>query len=99
MRFAVSILGLVLLGGTAVGQVAPLAPTPTTLPGDKNVDRQKKVADAVENAVGKLYEDLGRQQVFGKVTIRDFVVRTDSEEALKKALRDADQIGGPRWID
>jgi hypothetical protein len=100
MRTAVSILSLALLSGVAVGQTAPVPSkaTSATLPIDKAAEREKRVADAVENAVNALFEDLSKQQVFGKVTVRDLLIRTDSVDSFLATLRGADQIGGPRWV-
>lgn len=102
MRTAVSILSLALLGGAASGQTRPVAATPAsaaTSPVDPSAERQKRVEEAVENAVGVLFNEVSREPIFGKVTIRDLLMRTDSYDTFMAALRSADQIGGPRWID
>lgn len=101
MRIGVSILGLALLGGVASGQTRPVSAVPAsaTSPVDKAALREKLVADAVEDAVDSLMSDVGRQPIFGRVTVRDLLVRTDSFDTFLATLRDADQIGGPRWLD
>ncbi len=68
-------------------------------PANDDARRQAQVHVATASALEKLRDDVGAARVAGDMTVHEFVRRTDSAAELDAALRDARQIGGPRWTD
>ncbi len=58
-----------------------------------------KIQAATNNAVNVLMADVSRQPLTGNIAVRDLLRRAQGEEAMRATLQEADQIGGPRWID
>jgi hypothetical protein len=84
------ILSVVALGPPARAQAAQ----------DAQADaRRAQVAAANADAVEALRRDVLTASVTPDMTVEQFVQRTDSREALDKAIRRAEQIGGTRWVD
>lgn len=61
--------------------------------------RRAQVAAANADAVEALRRDVLGASLTPDMTIEQFVQRTDSRDALDKAVRRAEQIGGTRWVD
>jgi hypothetical protein len=61
--------------------------------------RQQKIDAASANAVKVMMADLSRQPITANVNVRQFLDRTNGQDSMVNTLREADQIGGPRWID
>lgn len=62
-------------------------------------DRRAKAAAAHANAVAALQQQVSEAAITTDLSVRDFLARTDSAEALRRTLAKAEQIGGPRWIN
>jgi hypothetical protein len=67
-------------------------------PGEADA-RRAQVAAANADALEGLRRDVLSTSLTPEMTIEQFVQRTDSREALCKAVRRAEQIGGTRWLD
>jgi len=98
MRRAMVILVLLAWPGVVWAQVGTRADSKPADVRPADV-RQAKIEAATNNAVNALMADVQRQPITNNIAVRDFVSRTQSEDALMATLREADQIGGPRWID
>ena len=61
--------------------------------------RQAKVDAATQNALSGMMADVARQPITPKLAVRDLLNSTNGADALMDTLKQADQIGGPRWID
>jgi hypothetical protein len=61
--------------------------------------RDAQVDAATANAIEALRADVADERLSPKVTVQDLLKKTDSAGDLIKALRRAQRIGGPRWID
>jgi hypothetical protein len=61
--------------------------------------RQGKIELATGNAVSAMLADVSRQPIGREMTVSDLLSRTGSTDAMRATLEEADQIGGPRWID
>jgi|GEM_PF-3391930 len=61
--------------------------------------RQAKIDAATTHAVTAMMADISRQPLTADVAVSDLLNSTDSTESLRATLQEADQIGGPRWID
>ncbi len=61
--------------------------------------RQAKIDAANTTAVTALLADISRQPITQSLSVREFLTGTKGTEALVATLKQADQIGGPRWID
>ena len=62
-------------------------------------DRQAVIAAAAASAVTNLNADISAETIRPDLTVNAFLDRTDSHPRLLAILRQAQQIGGPRWID
>lgn len=58
-----------------------------------------QIEAAANDAVGRLRADIESQPLGQDLSVADFLKQTGSCDDLVQALRRADQIGGPRWID
>jgi hypothetical protein len=58
-----------------------------------------QVAAAAGDAVCRMRADIESQPLGPALSVGDFLRQTQSTDELTQALRHADQIGGPRWID
>jgi hypothetical protein len=67
-------------------------------PGEADA-RRAQVAAANADAVEGLRRDVLGTSLTPEMTVEQFVQRTDSRDALDKAVRHAEQIGGTRWLD
>lgn len=83
------IIALVPLGTAAAQQAVP-----ATQPA-----RQAPVDAAMNDAVASMYKDVAAYPLAEGVTIGDVVDRAAARPRLLKALEQARQIGGPRWLD
>lgn len=84
MRLLAAILSMTIAAGEAVAADEP---------------RRAQVAAATADALGALQDDVLSTPVTADLTVAQFVDKTDSREALVKALRRAELIGGTRWPD
>ncbi|MBC8105041.1 MAG: hypothetical protein H7Z14_00500 [Anaerolineae bacterium] len=71
---------------------------PTTTASATEYDRAQ-VSAATANAYVNLRKDVERNWIMPQLTVGEFVRRAHGEDALRVAVRQAQQIGGPRWID
>lgn len=60
---------------------------------------QSQITAAASNAVDKLAADVLDEPIGVDLTVADFVSDTQSLDKLMSLLRQAEQIGGPRWLD
>src|SRR5438477_12535353 len=60
---------------------------------------EAQIQAAAGDAVGRLRGDIEYQLLSPGLTVGDFLARTDGWDRLANVLHQADQIGGPRWID
>ena len=61
--------------------------------------RRAQVAAATADALGALERDVLAASVTPGVSVEQFLQKTRSRDAFDKTLRQAEQIGGPRWLD
>jgi hypothetical protein len=61
--------------------------------------RTAKIETATAHAVSAMMADISRQPLTADVAVGDLLAKTDSTDAMRLTLQEADQIGGPRWID
>jgi hypothetical protein len=61
--------------------------------------RRLQVAAATADALAALESDVLTAPVTPELDVRTFVERTRSRDALSRAVRRAEQIGGTRWLD
>jgi hypothetical protein len=57
------------------------------------------VEAATRDAVEGLLEEVGRVGLSDRLSVARFLRDTESHEELRKTLRQAEQVGGPRWLD
>src|SRR5688572_30066136 len=57
------------------------------------------VEAATRDAVEGLLEEVGRLGLSDRVSVARFLRDTASHDELRKTLRQAEQVGGPRWLD
>src|SRR5882724_303102 len=88
---------ILFLLGLAVVATAGAAPStsPTTSPDP----RQAQVQAAINNASSSLHDQVMHMSLAKGVDVRLLIERTGSEAMLTDTLQNAQQIGGPRWID
>jgi hypothetical protein len=60
---------------------------------------QPQISAAAAAAVDRLADDINGQSINTALTVETFLDRTDSHPQLQSVLGQAQQIGGPRWID
>jgi hypothetical protein len=84
----------------AAGPTFARAPgkTASTTTSATEYDRAQ-IAAATANAFVNLRKDVERNWITPVLTVGDFVQRAGGENALRTAVKQAEQIGGPRWID
>lgn len=87
---AASLMGL-MMAALVAAQTATSAPSTDA--------HRVQVQAAASNAMANLREQILRVSLAKGVTVHDLLERTDGVDALSRVLRDAQQIGGPRWID
>jgi len=90
MRLTLTFIFLALVG-TAAAPLAGAAPAYDA--------RRAQVAAATADALGSLERDVAGAAITPDLTVEQFVEKTASRDALAKALRRAEQIGGTRWVD
>jgi len=61
--------------------------------------QREKVAAANEAAAGALCASIGRITLAKDVTVDQFLARTGGTEQFMNTLREAELLGGPRWLD
>jgi hypothetical protein len=84
--------GLILLA--AVPTSAQTAPAPAL-----QDTHRAQVQAAVDNATAKLKDQILQMELGHDITVQKFIDRTNGNDALTTALNNAQQIGGPRWVD
>ncbi|MGA3065458.1 MAG: hypothetical protein ABSF29_01290 [Tepidisphaeraceae bacterium] len=62
-------------------------------------DQQAVIAAATASAVDRLHDDIDAESIRPDLTVKLFLDRTDSDSQLTTVLNQAQQVGGPRWID
>src|SRR4051812_36409997 len=75
---------------------------PARLPAAEKLDadaRRAQVSAANADAVEALRRDVFGASMTPDMTVEQFIQRTDSRDALDKAIRRAEQIGGTRRLD
>src|SRR6266850_1956721 len=60
--------------------------------------RSDCVRAATSNAVRNLYDEVGRQQLTEKLTVRAYLRPMTLEDDFLKTLQSAEQVGDPRWV-
>ncbi len=70
----------------------------TTTTSATEYDRAQ-ISAATANAYVNLRKDVERNWLTPQLTVGEFVRRANGEDALRAAVKQAEQIGGPRWID
>jgi hypothetical protein len=78
-------------------------PTPASPPlavsaGDTD-PRQEQLQAATANAVADLRDQILRARLSRDITVNDFLDRTNSQAELARILKNAQPVGGPRWVD
>lgn len=61
--------------------------------------RQEQIDAATTDAVTKLMADISTVQLTDQLSIGALVAQTDSRDAFRAVVRQANQIGGVRWLD
>lgn len=92
---------LMLVGPAVVSAQVMPRPGEGAKPSDgKSADtKSAKIQAATNNAVNALMADVSRQPISGNLAVRDLLRQTQGTDAMRATLQEADQIGGPRWID
>ncbi len=83
------------IGGMAL---AVRAASPTTLPSATEMSRLQ-IRAATWDAVHSLRADIESRSIDSNLTVGEFVEKADAHADWAAAIRRAEQIGGPRWID
>ena len=95
MRWWWLLLILVLLKGAAFGA----EDAPRKAPQRSAAIAADTVQAATNKAVANLYEQIAPLPLSAAETVGQYLKANNLEERFMDALRRADQIGGPRWID
>src|SRR5688572_18157640 len=96
MRWWWLFLILVLLRARAQAAEAP----PTRKPAQQNAAMVADTVHAATNkAVSNLYDAIAPLPLSAAQTVGQYLKANNKEDELRDALRRADQIGGPRWLD
>lgn len=92
---------LILVGPAVVSAQVMPRPGEGAKPSDvKSADtKSARIQAATNNAVNALMADVSRQPISGNLAVRDLLRQTQGTDAMRATLQEADQIGGPRWID
>src|SRR5258706_4588949 len=61
--------------------------------------RSDCVRAATSNAVRNLYDEVGRQQLTDKLSVRAYLRSIKLEDDFLKTLQSAEQVGDPRWVN
>lgn len=82
-------------GGSSASVIVPQQGTPVA----QDDARQAQVQAAASNAAASLREQVMRMPLSRDSAVRDLIHRMGSDGSLTQALQNAQQIGGPRWVD
>ena len=61
--------------------------------------RSPQVSAATSDATDSLERQILASSIDAKLTVRDLLDRVGGTDALEKALRETERLGGPRWLD
>jgi hypothetical protein len=61
--------------------------------------RRAQVAAATADALASLRRDVAAAQIAPSLTVGQFLEKTKSDDDLTEVLREAEKIGGTRWLD
>src|SRR5688572_6473362 len=71
-----------------------------TRPAERADDPVRVTIDAAtRDAVEALVDEIARARLSGRVTAGQLLRDTASFDELRKTLQQAEQVGGPRWVD
>lgn len=92
MRLSVCYVLLVVWTANVTGQSLPVA-LPVQAP-----DREERVQAATSDAINRLMKDIGDEALTDRLTIDAALTQTEARDALRAVVRQANQIGGVRWL-